>query len=55
VERAGGEWGCVISLLLDFSLTWIPGHKGGDTGKSFIKQSAAYSGVKKKFPSVSRV
>lgn len=37
-------------------LTQIPIHKRRDTGKSFIKHTTVYSGVKKKkFPSVSRV
>lgn len=46
---AGEEKVCVTSLLPTFSLTQIPVHKRGDTGKSLIKQSTAYSGVKKSF------
>lgn len=40
---------CVTSLLLTLSLTQIPVHQPGDAGKSFIKQRAAYSAVKKSF------
>lgn len=39
-------------LLPTFSLTQIPIHKRRDTGKSFIKHTTVYSGVKKKKVSI---
>lgn len=55
LEWWGGERGESLASFPLF-LTQIPIHKCRDTGKSFIKHTTVYSGMKKKkFPSVSRV
>lgn len=49
-EGRGEVW--VTSPLPTFSLMKIPIHKRRDAGKSFIKHTTVYSGVKKKKVSI---